>query len=62
MLEGRYRGHGIDGRSKEIRHVVLSYHWFLLRDALPLVQSFAKRRSRLLPPPQLRLMRLSLLQ
>lgn len=28
MLEGQYRGHGIDGRSKENRRVVLTYYWF----------------------------------
>ena len=49
MLEGQYRGHGIDGSSEEIRHVVLKYHWFLSLDALPLVRSFAKRRNG--PPP-----------
>jgi hypothetical protein len=42
MLERKYRGHGIDGRSKENRHNVLSYYWF---DALPPVRSFAKRRN-----------------
>lgn len=42
MLERKYRGHDIDGRSKESRHVLLSYDWF---DALPPVRSFAKRRN-----------------
>jgi hypothetical protein len=49
ILEKEYDGHGIDGRSKEIRHVVLSYYWFLSLDAFPLVRSFAKRRNGLPP-------------
>lgn len=38
MLEGQYRGHDIVVRSKEVRHVVPSYYWFMSRDALPLVR------------------------
>jgi hypothetical protein len=49
MLEGQYRGHGIDGSSEEIRHVVTSYNWFVSLDALPLVRSFAKRPNGLPP-------------
>ena len=49
ILERPYDGHCMDGRNKGIRHVVLSYNWFLSLDALPLVRSFAKRRNGLPP-------------
>lgn len=56
MLEGQYRGHGIDGSSEEIRHVVTSYNWFVSLDALPL---FVPSPSAEMDLHQPQLMRLS---